>query len=203
MPKLIELRRDRRGKGVLPPNPTRWEHEHNALDLRHELSLPLDARLSHQDAFNLLPNVLVLSHLELQIDDSIKAHFNGARSGRWSGMCVQYPSGTTLVMYNGHHPERRIRATLMEEFFHLWLDHPTERLRLLGNGEGRRQHDATKESEAYGSGAAALVPYQPLKAMLAAGRIAREIADHFLVSEPLVQFRMRVSRLKQLAMRKC
>jgi len=173
------------------------------LDLRHELDLPLDARLSHDDAFGLLPNVQVLSHLELQIDASTKDHFNGQSSGRWSGMCVQYPNGSTLVMYNGHHPERRIRATLMEEFFHLWLEHPTEKLRLLGNGEGRREYDGTKETEAYGSGAAALVPYQPLKAMLAAGRVVREIADHFFVSEPLVQFRIRVSKLKRPAMRKC
>lgn len=197
MPKLIALRRARKGRGVLPPNPTRWEHEHNALDLRHELSLPLDRRLEHTDAFDLLPDVLVMSHLELKTDTSIHQHFQGTRSGNWSGMCVRYPNGVTLVMYNGYHPMRRTRATLMEEFFHLWLGHPTERLQLFGDGDGRRQYDGAKESEAYGSGAAALVPYQPLKSMLAAGKSVREVADHFLVSEPLVQFRIRVSKLKR------
>lgn len=196
MPKHIALRRGRKGTGVLPPNPTRWEHEHNALDLRHELSLPLDLRLAHLDAFKLLPDVHVISHRELVLEPPFKNYFSGARSSKWSGMCVPYPNGITLVMYNADHPERRTRATLMEEFFHLWLEHPTERLRLLGDGDGRRAYDGGKESEAYGSGAAALVPYKSLKAMFAAGKTVREIADHFLVSEPLVEFRIRVSKLR-------
>lgn len=198
MPKIFALRKDRKGKGLLPPNPKRWEHEHNALDLRYALALPLEDRLAHRDAFQLLPAVYVFGHSELKLDAAVESHFVGARAHKWSGMCVPCPDGETLVLYNDAHPPTRVRATLMEEFFHLWLDHPPTRLRLMSNGEGNRDYDGEKEAEAYGSGAAALVPYKPLRAMLEEGRTTSDIADHFLVSEQLVDFRIRVSKLGRL-----
>jgi len=198
MPKNLALRSARKGQGLLPPNPKRWEHEHNGLDLRHELELPLEERLQHEQAFDLLSDVDVLSHTELELAPAVASYFSGAKSGRWSGMCVPCPEGKTMVIYNGHHPLRRIRATLMEEFFHLWLNHRPTRLRLLSNGDARRDFDSDKESEAYGSGAAALVPYKPLRAMLEKGQTIRSIADHFLVSEQLVEFRVRVVKLFRL-----
>ena len=86
----------------------------------------------------------------------------------------------------------------MEEFFHIWLDHKPTRLRMFSNGESRRDFDRAKESEAYGSGAAALVPYKPLRAMLESGHSVRDIADHYFVSEQLIEFRIRVSKLWRL-----
>jgi Zn-dependent peptidase ImmA (M78 family) len=103
-----------------------------------------------------------------------------------------------MVIYNAHHHLKRIRATLMEEFFHLWLGHVPTRLRLLSDGGGKRDFDGDKESEAYGSGAAALVPYKPLRAMLENGCTIKTIAEHFLVSEQLVDFRIRVVKLSRL-----
>jgi IrrE N-terminal-like domain len=195
VPKNFALRRPRKGTGVLPPNPNRWEQEHNALDLRHELALALDNRLCVESVFSVLPDVHLCSSDELDVDSSLKNHFSGTRSGHWSGMCVPCPNGITLVLYNANHPETRTRATLMEEFFHLWLEHPPDRLRLFSNGEGRREYDGSKESEAYGSGAAALVPYRALKTMLTAGHSLRQVAEHFRVSEALVKFRIRVTKL--------
>jgi hypothetical protein len=196
VPKNFALRRPRKGTGVLPPNPNRWEHEHNALDLRHELALSLNDRLGLEGVFGVLPDVHLCSSDELDVDSAFKNHFAGTRSGHWSGMCVPYPNGITLVLYNANHPETRTRATLMEEFFHLWLEHPPDRLRLFSDGEGRREFDGGKESEAYGSGAAALVPYGALKSMLTSGHSVRQVAEHFRVSEALVQFRIRVTKLK-------
>lgn len=86
----------------------------------------------------------------------------------------------------------------MEEFFHLWLDHKPTTLRVFANGDSKRDFDRAKESEAYGSGAAALVPYKALRAMLEKGRPVRVIADHYLVSEQLVEFRIRVCKLSRL-----
>jgi hypothetical protein len=198
MPKNFALRSTRGGRGLLPPNPKRWEHEHNGLDLRHELNLPIDDRLPHEAAFELLHEVHVLPHCSLSLESTVGSHFAGTRSGKWSGMCVPCPDGPTIVIYNAHHPLRRIRATLMEEFFHLWLGHAPTHLRLYSDGEGRRDFDHDRESEAYGSGAAALVPYKPLRAMLEEGHRIGSIADHFLVSEQLVDFRIRVARLSRL-----
>jgi hypothetical protein len=198
MPKNFALRRVRTGQGLLPPNPKRWEHEHNGLDLRHELNLPIGDRLPHEAAFDLLHQVYVLPHISLNLDPTVGNHFAGARSRNWSGMCVPCSEGPTMVIYNAHHHLRRIRATLMEEFFHLWLGHAPTHLRLLSDGDGKRDFDSDTESEAYGSGAAALVPYKPLRAMLEEGRQIALIAEHFLVSEQLVDFRIRVVKLSRL-----
>jgi len=199
MPKNFALRKTRSGKGLLPPNPKRWEDEHNALDLRHALELPLDRRLVHDDAFGLLDEVYVVPHSKLKgLAADLGGHFTGTRSSRWSGMCVPCEDGMTLVIYNDSHPPRRVRATLMEEFFHIWLEHKPTRLRLMANGEGKREFHKEIEEEAYGSGAAALVPYQALKSMLKDGKSVDYIADHFLVSSQLVDFRIRVAKLSKL-----
>lgn len=196
MPRNFALRSARKGQGLLPPNPNWWEQEHNGLDLRHELDLPLEARLYPQAAFDMLEEVYVVAHGDLNLPDAV-AHFRNSGSRNWSGMCVPCPD-MTLVIFNDSHPPRRIRATLMEEFFHIWLDHKPTRLRMFSNGESRRDFDRAKESEAYGSGAAALVPYKPLRAMLESGHSVRAIADHYFVSEQLIEFRIRVSKLWRL-----
>ena len=175
MPKDYALRRTRKGQGLLPPNPNWWEHEHNGLDLRHELRLALEDRLPHDTAFELLEDVHVCAHGDLEAPPEITAHFRNAGSKNWSGMCIPC-DGITLVVYNDGHPPRRIRATLMEEFFHLWLGHPPTRVRVFSSGEAKRDFDRAIESEAYGSGAAALVPYKPLRAMLEQGQAVRAIS---------------------------
>jgi uncharacterized protein DUF955 len=202
MRRNFALRKGRKGSGLLPPNPTRWEHEHNGLDLRDELGLPIEACLSHEAAFDLLPNVQVLPHSDLALEPCDAHYFAGSRSGNWSGMCVPCPDGQTMVIYNAHHALGRIRATLMEEFFHLWLEHPPTKLRLLAKDGGGREFDSSKESEAYGSGAAALVPYKSLRAMLEGGQSVQSIADHFLVSEKLVDYRISVVKLSRLRRRR-
>lgn len=199
MRKRFDLRSSRKGKRLLPPNPTRWEHEHNALDLRHELGLPNDKPLDPLAAFDLLDSVLdVVPHTELGAPAEHERYFSGAREYRWSGMCIPLPEGDHLVVYNGFHPQTRVRATLMEEFFHLWLGHAPTKIRVQTDGAGAREFDVGKESEAYGSGAAALVPYGSLREMLSSGMDVGEIGNHFNVSEQLVGFRMKVAKLSRL-----
>ena len=86
----------------------------------------------------------------------------------------------------------------MEEFFHLWLGHKPTRLKVFANGDSKRDFDRAKESEAYGSGAAALLPYKALRNMLDKGCSIPAIAEHYLVSEQLVEFRIRVCKLASL-----
>lgn len=196
MRKRFDLRGSRKGKRLLPPNPTRWEHEHNALDVRYELGLSYDEPLDPLAAFDLFDSVLdVVPHTELGAPAEHERRFSGARKSRWSGMCIPLPEGDHLVVYNGFHPQTRVRATLMEEFFHLWLGHAPTKIRVHANGGGARDFDSGKESEAYGSGAAALVPYTSLRDMLAGGLNAGEIGRHFNVSEQLVAFRINVAKL--------
>lgn len=187
-------RRARGGKGLIPPNPTQWDNEHNGLDLREELNLaPLDV-LRHEDAYRLLDQVALTPHGELPAAALYLEHFRKAGSAAWSGMSVPLPNGRECVVYNDSHSLTRIRATLMEEFFHVRLGHPRTELRMHGSGRPSRSFDRQVEREAYGSGAAALVPYAGLRKLAAAGATVSNIARRYEVSRDLVLFRAKVTR---------
>lgn len=188
-------RKARGGKGLIPPNPNQWENEHNGLDLRDALGVSPDVRLQYETAFGeLLPHVGVVGHGAVPMAQEQIDHFRGPGSAAWSGIGIPLPDGGALVVFNDSHPPNRIRATLMEEFFHLWLGHPATTVRVYQDGASRT-FDRRVESEAYGSGAAALVPYQTLRERLSSGESVRTIAQHFDVSRDLVLFRVKVTRL--------
>src|SRR6266851_5151954 len=112
-------RKARNGRGLLPPNPNQWLLEHNGLDLREALGMPLDVFLPHQLAFDLVPNARVLPHGDLPLAQTYIDHFRRNGSASWSGMGIPMPDGQVWVLYNDSHTQARIRATPMEEFFHL------------------------------------------------------------------------------------
>ena len=58
-----------------------------------------------------------------------------------------------------------------------------------------RDYNQDIEEEAYGTGAAALVPYTGLKRFVREGKTSAEIAKKFNVSRQLVEYRIKVSRL--------
>jgi IrrE N-terminal-like domain len=190
-----ENRRSRGGLKLLPPNPNQWENEHNALDLREVLGLPLDVALEHGCVFDILPRVSVHPHGVIPAADVFLEHFRSGRSSAWSGMAITTPDGDELIFYNDAHPLNRIRSTLMEEFFHIWLEHPRSTLRLFSEDGSWRSYDARIEQEAYGSGAAALVPYSPLREMVMTNVPTAKIARHFKVSEDLIVFRTKVTKV--------
>jgi Zn-dependent peptidase ImmA (M78 family) len=187
------------GTGLLPPNPKHWEHEHNGLDLRDDLSITTEAQLSIDAAYALLPNVLVLPHGQMLAAKKWIDHFRNAGQASWSGLAIRLDD-VELVLFNDSHPASRVRATLMEEFFHLRLSHQRSALRLLAHADGHRTHDGGIEFEAYASGAAALVPYCSLKRMLSEKVRIAVIARQFGVSPALVQFRCKVCRLYRRAL---
>jgi hypothetical protein len=165
------------------------------------MGLGLDVKLPIEAAFKLLSDVLVLAHGELPAAQMYIDHFRDGGRRAWSGMGIPLPEGGTLVLFNDSHPPARIRATLMEEFFHLRLGHPATSIRFYG-GDEHRTHDAVVEGVAYGSGAAALVPYRALRTMLEARRPVRRIARLFEVSADLVIFRAKVTKLYGLLRRR-
>lgn len=187
-------RKARGGKGLIPPNPKQWDNEHNGLDLREKLGLDLDAPLRHAAAFALFPNVTVLPHGAIPMAQMHIDHFRDGGSSAWSGVAIPLPDGGVFVVFNDSHPMTRVRATLMEEFFHLWLGHPATKVRVYQD-RGARTYNAGVESEAYGSGAAALVPYRTLKQRILAGEPTRRISSFLEVSEDLVVFRAKVTKL--------
>ena len=190
-----ERRRARGGRGLLPPNPRQWENEHNGLDLREDLGLGLDCALPTAGSFRLLPDVTVLPHGEVPgLAQIYIDHFRGGGSSAWSGIGIPLPDGGALVVYNDSHPTTRVRATMMEEFFHLRLGHPTSQVRVYVDRGAQRTYDSQVEGEAYGSGAAALVPYGFLRGAIQKGMDSSQIACMLGVSEDLVRYRAKVTK---------
>jgi hypothetical protein len=198
MPQSIFARRAaRRGRGVLPPNPKQWDHEHAAIELREELGLADSVALDVFDAFDLLTDVLVLPHGDIPAAAVHIAALRNSARGAWSGMSFELGDGLVAVVYNDSHTIHRVNATLTEEFFHIRLKHPRSNVRLFDSGTGHRSYDRKIEDEAFGCAAASLVPFRSLSEMIAEGKGVAGIASVFGVSQELVWFRAKVTRQYQ------
>ncbi len=197
-------RKARGGRGLIPPNNTQWDNEHHALDVRETLHLSENEPLPEiGEVYKKLDRaVTIFAHGELPAAAVFTDHFRNAGRGSWSGLALPMADGSIWVVYNDAHRPSRVRATLMEEFFHIYLEHPTTTLRLLPNPEqANRTYNAAAEGQAYGCAAASLVPYAGLKGMVGAGTTVPQIAAHFVVSRDLVLFRLKVTKLYRAAFR--
>lgn len=136
-----------------------------------------------------------------QLPREMKDHLLGQGKDRWSGGAAsqKLPDGSKLIILNPTHGKSRHNATLMEEVSHVFLGHAPSQLGVRNlNRDGEviaRDYNVDIEQEAYGVGAAALVPYSGLVKLIGQGRTVREIASHFDVSKALVEYRIKVSLL--------
>lgn len=145
-------------------------------------------------------NLIVLDFEEIEgLSDNAREHLLGPASESWSGGACTLPNGMKLVILNPNHGPARTKATLMEEICHVFLGHQPNRLSIVTKDERgkvmNRDYRKADEEEAYGVGAAALVPYASLKRFLLQGKAVRQIATHFGVSRELVEYRMKVTHL--------
>jgi hypothetical protein len=186
-----------------PPTQKGRHHELRARALREFAGLRRDDE--RLDPFRLAQyaKLLVASYdqIEPYLSEETKRHLTGSGKDFWSGGAASHklPDGRKLIILNPTHGRNRQNATLMEEVCHVFLGHKPSRLAIeRRDKDGRiiaRDYNHDIEEEAYGTGAAALVPYAALKRMVEAGRTAREIARHFYVSAALVEYRIKISRL--------
>jgi Zn-dependent peptidase ImmA (M78 family) len=185
--------------GDLPPGEKWRTFELKALALRDfartKPNLPLDPFELARFA-NLI--VVTLDDIE-NLSQSARDHLLGAAADQWSGGACSLPNGMKLVILNPNHGRARTNATLMEEICHVFLGHTPNRLSVVTKDErGRvlnRDYRKSDEEEAYGVGAAALLPFAALKRFVYEGKSSQEIARHFRVSRELVEYRLKVTRL--------
>lgn len=185
------------GKGKFPPNPNQWDAERNGLKFRSDVGLDEDVALN---PYELPPptNVeLVATRKALAelVDSSLVDVLYEVHGRRWSGMTIPCDDDFVVVM-NEWHAKTRRNATLMEELFHIRLQHKPSRVGMCPHtGLVKREFDRKMETEAYHSAAAALLPYSALKQRVQQGRSATSIGQDFVVSADLVRFRMKVCKL--------
>jgi hypothetical protein len=187
----------------LPPTQKGRKFELQALGLRDFAGLRRDDQ--RLDPFRLAKyaNLFVPPFDDIKEALSVETlkHLLGEGSGDWSGgaCSIPLPDGRKLIILNPTHARSRQHATLMEEISHVFLGHKPSRLAVetkTKDGKVRaRDYHQEIEEEAYGTGAAALVPYTALKRFVHEGKTSAEIAKKFNVSRQLVEYRIKVSRL--------
>lgn len=170
-----------------------------ALGLRDFARVRIDLPL---DPFQLarFANLIVLNFDQINgLSETVREHLLGPAAEKWSGGACSLPNGMKLVVLNPTHGRTRTNATLMEEICHVFLGHQPNRLSIVTKDErGKvmaRDYRKADEEEAYGVGAAGLMPYASLKRLLGSGKTSSQIAARFRVSRELVEYRMKVTRL--------
>ena len=185
--------------GPLPPGEKWRNFELKAIALRDFARVRPDVSLNPFELAQ-FANLMVVEFEQLRgLSERAREHLLGPASESWSGGACSLPDGMKLVILNPNHGAARTKATLMEEICHVFLAHQPNRLSVVTKDEKgkvmNRDYRRTDEEEAYGVGAAALVPYGALKRLLLQGKAVRDIAAHFRVSRDLVEYRMKVTHL--------
>lgn len=187
----------------IPPTQKGRHHELRAQGLREFAGLRSDDQ--KLDPFQLAryAGLLVVPFEQIQqmLSEDTVAELLGNSKDKWSGGAASrvLPNGQKLIILNPTHSPLRHSATLMEEVCHVFLGHKPSRLAITKRDRHgnivARDYNAEIEEEAYSTGAAALVPYRGLKKMVEQGKTAAQIARHYGVSRPLVEYRIKISRL--------
>ena len=185
----------------LPPGKKWRQYELHGLGFRDFAQVPASAPL---DPFRLakFANLVVINFDQIKgLSPKNRTHLLGSASEEWSGgACSRpLPDGRRIVILNPNHGRMRTHATLMEEISHVFLGHQPTKLKITGeNAQGRtisRDYRKADEDAAYGTGAAALVPFSALRTFVLEGRTSGQIASHFRVSRELVEYRLKVTSL--------
>lgn len=148
------------------------------------------------DPFQLAAKVKlkVISLEELPaLSEEARTHLTRVDADAWSGGATpMLPDGSRLVILNPTHSRRRHSATLMEEICHVLLGHKADRIGAIEAGPATRDYESERECEAYGVGAAALLPFHAVNEWLNRGQGSREIARRYGVSTALVEYRAKI-----------
>lgn len=118
----------------------------------------------------------------------------------WSGGVHPTPlaDGTLICLLNPFQSRLRHKSTLMEEVSHVYLDHETTKVKYAADGLRFRDYDKAQEAQAYGVGAAALLPWAPFFNAINEGRTITEIATVFQVTRELVEYRIKITAATNL-----
>jgi Zn-dependent peptidase ImmA (M78 family) len=114
---------------------------------------------------------------------------------QWSGgvYATPLPDGSRICILNSRHNPRRTKITLMEEVAHIYLKHTPTGLMRSTDGLRIRGYDKKQEQDAYGVGAAALLPWPAIFPAVNKGMTIAELAEQFEVSSELIDYRIKIT----------
>lgn len=129
------------------------------------------------------------------LSEEDRSHLLCQANDEWSGgvFPVQLPDGSFLCILNPNHSRRRSKITLMEEIVHTHLKHVPSKVMAQGDGLRFRDYVPGQEREAYGIGAAALLPWTTFFSAINTGQSVEEMAEANDVTKQLIQYRIKVT----------
>jgi IrrE N-terminal-like domain len=154
-------------------------------------------RCARFDPFALAPQVglTVVKDCDFEgLEEADRQEMERAGERSWSGGVypTPLPDGSKLCILNPYQSERRRRITLMEEICHCYLAHRPTSLVVNSGGLLVRDFDKRQEEEAYGVGAAVLLPWVFLFPKLNQGTSVEELSEMFDVTKQLVEYRIKI-----------
>jgi hypothetical protein len=139
---------------------------------------------------------LVDAHRVLEsFSTSDRHHLLVTAKDHWSGGVLPrpLPDGRCICILNPTHPPRRNKITLMEEIVHIHRKHIPTGLRDVMPGLRVRDYDQKQEMEAYGVGAAVLLPWSSFYHAINTGTSISAIAETYDVTVQLVEYRIKIT----------
>jgi hypothetical protein len=130
-----------------------------------------------------------------QLGEVDRQHLTGDGSSRWSGGVLPVPleDGSLICILNPDHSRRRNKITLMEEIVHKYRRHIPTKILLADNCLRCRSYNSEQEREAYGVGAAALIPWSTFFHSVNSGQAIDEISEIYDVTTQLVEYRIKIT----------
>lgn len=183
---------------LLPPTAKRRVHERIALKIREFAGVAIDQLLNPWELAPFVKLKVVNIRDVKGLSEAARKQLLRMDGKGWSGGASRpLPDGSRLVFLNPTHGKERQAATLMEEICHVILGHSPTSIRTEHSDEqiNFRNFNENQEEVAYAVGAAALIPYFPLKLAVQQGFASNKIARRFGVSRELVEYRIKVCRL--------
>lgn len=172
------------------------EWEPIGLELRGLLSLQIRDRLDPWKLAERIGLMVFDGQAALtRIGEEERSHLLGPGQSCWSGgvFPTPLPDGRYLCILNPNHSHRRNKITLMEEVVHTHRKHRPSGLAFADDGVKVRHYDKKQEEEAYGVGAAALLPWRPFFLGVNRGRTIDELAEDYDVTPDLVKYRINIT----------
>lgn len=120
----------------------------------------------------------------------------------WSGLRLITEEDNHLIIYNDAQSSGRQQSTVMHELAHIICEHELPEARIVsGHPLALRSYDPAMEREAECLGSTLQLPRVGLLWALKRKMKIREIAEHFLASEDMVNYRVNTTGVKkQLAL---
>jgi len=166
--------------------------ERNALSARQVLGLAANAPIDPW-AYARQLGVIVLEFAELDLAPETANQLTVVDDESWSAMTLQ-ENGSFALVINPAHATTRQRVDLMHELAHIELKHAPSRVEVSKTGVLLlSDYSDEQEQEADWHAGALLLPRDCLVAMRARNSTVPEIAAHYGVSEPLCEWRLRMT----------